>query len=78
MNVAIFTDAYLPDINGVATSISTLYHELVTHGHKVLIVTTTMPKGSDYVDSENVLRIHGRTLKRLYGYRMAAFIIVKH
>lgn len=73
MKVAIFTDAYTPDINGVATSVSILYHELVNHGHQALIVTTTMPKGSDYVDNENVLRIHGRTLKRLYGYRMAGF-----
>lgn len=73
MNVVLFTDAYMPDINGVATSVSILYHELVSHGHKALIVTTTPPRGSDYVDTENVLRIHGWTLKKLYGYRMAGF-----
>ena len=60
MNIALFTDTYLPDINGVATSTSILRNELVKHGHQVLVVTTVLPHDSSYVDDEQfVLRLPG-------------------
>lgn len=71
MRIAIFTDTFLPDINGVATSIAILRDELVRHGHDVMIVTTVLPKGSSYQDRYPVVRIHGIDLKHLYGYRLA-------
>lgn len=71
MKIAIFTDTFLPDINGVATSVSILREELIAHGHDVMIVTTVLPKDSDYVDRIPVIRINGLDLKHLYGYRMA-------
>ena len=69
MNIAIFTDTYLPDINGVATSARILSKTLRRHGHQVLVVTTELPTGSDYVDDENVLRLPGIEVKKMYGYR---------
>ena len=69
MNIALFSDTYLPDINGVATSTHILRNELVKHGHNVLIVTTILPADSDYQDDEYVLRLPGLDLKKLYGYR---------
>jgi len=70
MNIALFSDTYLPDINGVATSTHILRDELVKHGHHVLVVTTILPHDSDYTDeNEDVLRIPGIDLKKLYGYR---------
>ena len=50
MNIALFSDTYLPDINGVATSTYILKSELKKHCHKVLVVTTILPSDSDYVD----------------------------
>ena len=70
MNIALFSDTYLPDINGVATSTYILKNELKKHGHNVLVVTTMLPHDSDYVDEDDyVLRLPGLDLKKLYGYR---------
>lgn len=72
MNIALFSDTYLPDINGVATSTNILKNELKKHGHQVLVVTTVLPYGSDYVDEDDyVLRLPGIDLKKLYGYRVS-------
>ena len=52
MNIGIFTDTYLPQINGVGTSVRMLETELRKRGHKVFIFTTTDPnadKQSPYV-----------------------------
>jgi len=72
MRIAIFTDSYLPDINGVANSTRILRDELAKHGHDVLIVTTELPSGSDYVDDIPVLRLPGVEIKQMYGYRMSS------
>ena len=67
MNIALFTDTYLPDINGVATSTHILRNELVKHGHHVLVVTTILPHDSHYKDeNQYVLRLPGLDLKKLY------------
>lgn len=71
MKIGIFTDTYLPDINGVATSSHTLRHALEKHGHEVVVVTSELPDDSDYIDEENVLRFPGIELKKIYGYRIA-------
>ena len=71
MNIALFTDTYLPDINGVATSTHILKNELVEHGHNVLVVTTQLPSDSTYEDDGHVLRLPGIDLKKLYGYRIS-------
>ncbi|MDY5278305.1 glycosyltransferase [Sharpea porci] len=72
MRIGIFTDTYLPDINGVATSSSILAKELIKHGHDVLIVTTELPEGSTYQDQGLVIRVPGLDLKKIYGYRLAS------
>lgn len=43
MNVALFTDSYYPQINGVATSVHMLKRELEARGHTVYVFTTTEP-----------------------------------
>ena len=48
MKIALFSDTYLPDINGVATSTNILRNELVRLGHDVLVVTSELPSDSDY------------------------------
>jgi len=44
MNVAIFTDTYFPDINGVASSVFTLSEELKKRGHNVYVFTVSEPR----------------------------------
>ena len=39
MRIGLFTDAYLPDINGVVSSVATLKHALEELGHTVFIIT---------------------------------------
>ncbi len=73
MKIAIFSDTYAPDINGVATSSRILRNELVRSGHEVVVVTSELPTDSDYVDNpeDNIIRVPGLELKRFYGYRSA-------
>lgn len=71
MKIAIFSDTYIPDINGVATSTKILRDELIKHGHEVVVVTSELPSESDYFDdpSDNILRVPGLEIQALYGYR---------
>lgn len=71
MKIAIFSDTYIPDINGVATSTKILRDELLKHGHEVVVVTSELPSESDYIDDpdDNILRVPGLEIQALYGYR---------
>ena len=44
MRIGIFSDTYIPNINGVATSIEMLKKGLEKLGHKVYIVTVNAEK----------------------------------
>lgn len=70
MKIALFSDTYVPDINGVATSTNILRNELIKLGHEVLVVTSELPSDSEYDDNDDyVLRVPGLELQALYGYR---------
>jgi len=71
MKIALFSDTYLPDINGVATSTHILRNELIKLGHEVMVVTSELPSDSDYEDEfdSNILRVPGLEIQALYGYR---------
>ena len=69
MNICLFSDSYLPEINGVATSVNSLYKLLKSYGHNVRVVTTTDQK--DVVIEGDVIRIPGITLKKIYGYKLS-------
>ncbi len=70
MRIAIFTDTYPPEINGVATSSFNLANVLKRHGHEVLVVTTNV-YNNKMMYEDGVIRIPGPELKWLYGYRRA-------
>lgn len=56
MRIGLFTDSYLPQVSGVATSIQTLTTELEKLGHEVYIFTTT--DGNADIDHErNIIRL---------------------
>ena len=69
MRVGIFTDSYLPDINGVVTSVVTLKKALEQLGHTVFIITNH--SGVKVVKEGNILRLPGVEIKKLYGYKMS-------
>ncbi len=70
MKVVIFTDTYIPEINGVATSCANLARTLKEHGEEVLVVTTNI-YGNELSIKDGVIRIPGIELKWLYNYRLA-------
>lgn len=57
MRIGLFTDSYLPQISGVATSIETLSNQLTQMGHQVYIFTTTDPNADPTNDQDNVIRL---------------------
>lgn len=71
MKIALFSDTYIPDINGVATSTNILRNKLVDLGHDVLVVTSELPSDTTYDESldDQVLRVPGLEIQALYGYR---------
>lgn len=55
MTIAIFSDTYMPVKNGVSTSINQLKEGMEQLGHKVIIVTISLP---DYQEvDENIIRV---------------------
>ena len=70
MRVALFTDTFPPEINGVAISTKSLRDVFIKNGHKVLVVTTN-PFSNKVTFEDNIIRIPGIELKKIYGYRFA-------
>jgi 1,2-diacylglycerol 3-alpha-glucosyltransferase len=70
MKVAIFTDTYPPEINGVATSCRNLYRTFKKHGEDVLVVATN-PYNEELAYNDDILRVPGLVMRHLYGYRAA-------
>ena len=69
MNIGLFSDTYIPDINGVANSTHILRCELEKHGHNVYVVATRPGAGlSEWDEDHKVLRLPGIVIKQLYGY----------
>ena len=71
MRVALFTDTYLPDVNGVVTSIELLRKQLEKHGHEAYVVCT-YPGLMKIKQEGKIIRIPGIELKQLYGYALAS------
>jgi len=70
MRIALFSDTYLPDINGVVSSVELLRKELVKLGHEVYVVSTY--KGILKVKKDGyIIRLPGIEVKKLFGYKVA-------
>jgi 1,2-diacylglycerol 3-alpha-glucosyltransferase len=76
MKIALFTDTYPPEINGVSVSVGLHQKVLLDQGHEVLVITTN-PFGKQIVINAGVIRIPGVELKKLYGYRLSTFFSAK-
>ena len=74
MRVGIFTDTYLPDINGVVSSVELLRKELEKNGHDAYIICTY--KGINKVKIEGkIIRLHGVEVIWLCAYFAFTFFI---
>lgn len=71
MKVAIFTETYLPDVNGVATHIKTLKDGLEALGHEVLIVKADSASRRNYIEKD-VMHCPAITAKKLYNYSISS------
>lgn len=71
MQIALFTDTYLPQINGVATHVKTLKEGLEAIGHTVLVVTADTSARRHSIE-DGVLRCPAAALKSLYDYGAAS------
>jgi len=77
MKIALFSDTYPPQINGVATATYTLAKTLRSHGHEVMVVTTSLANQHHLAVTDGVLRIPGLTIKRLYNYKFSSIYNTK-
>jgi 1,2-diacylglycerol 3-alpha-glucosyltransferase len=76
MRIALFTDTYPPEINGVSVSVDLHQKVLIDQGHDVLIITTN-PFGKHIDFNQGVIRIPGVEIKKIYGYRLSSFFNAK-
>ena len=76
MKIALFTDTYPPEINGVSVSVGVHQKVLLDQGHQVLVITTN-PFGKQILIDAGVIRIPGVELKKLYNYRLSSFFSAK-
>ncbi len=72
MRIVLFTETYLPYINGVVTHIKVLKDGLIARGHEVLIVCPD-PDAKKHYLLDGVLHCPARRLKKkiLYGYSVS-------
>ncbi|MEG2813363.1 MAG: glycosyltransferase [Oscillospiraceae bacterium] len=76
MKIALFTETYLPYINGVVTHVKALRDGLVKLGHDVLVVTANDKTMHHFVEN-GVLNCPGKSFKKLYNYGLAAPLSIK-
>lgn len=69
MRIGLFTDTYLPDVNGVVSSIETLRTALVDLGHEVYVVCTKASLEKAQLE-DHILRLPGVEAKMMYGYSL--------
>ncbi len=72
MRVAVFTDTYLPTVDGVVNSILNTRRTLREMGHEVLVVAPGT-KDRNAPEEDDVLFCRSRDLRRYPGYRLAIF-----
>ncbi len=71
MKIALFTETYLPYINGVVTHVKALRDGLEKLGHEVLVVTADTKTYHHYLE-DGVLYCPAAELKRIYNFGLAS------
>lgn len=76
MRIALFTETYLPQINGVVTHVKILKEGLEKLGNQVLVVTADYNTHRHYI-KDNVLHCPAKRLRRIYNNGIATPISEK-
>ena len=76
MRIGIFTDSYLPYINGVSTSVLMLKEALEKQGHEVFIVTVNPNKMKYEYEGDKIIRIPGIPVG-IYDYRLTSIYPIR-
>lgn len=72
MKIGFFADGYLPQKNGVATSVAEYADALASRGHEVTIIA---PKYPGYTDTKHkVIRLSSINYKKQVGVRLAIYL----
>lgn len=71
MRIVLFTETYLPHINGVVTHVKILRDGLLQQGHEVLVVTADYQTRHHYI-KDGILHCPAIKSKRFYGYGVAS------
>lgn len=71
MRIAIFSETYLPDVNGVATHVKILAEGLRKLGHEVLVVTADAKSNKNCIE-DGVLHCPAITAKHIYNYSLSS------
>ncbi|HRN96802.1 MAG TPA: glycosyltransferase [Candidatus Levybacteria bacterium] len=72
MKIGFFTDGYLPQKNGVATSVAEYAQGLQKKGHSVTIIAPKYPRFKD--KKNNVIRLSSINYKKSIGVRLAVYL----
>lgn len=72
MRIALFTETYLPHINGIVTHVKILREGLEQLGHEVMVVTADANAKRHFVDGNNILRCPAVVSKKFYGYSLSS------
>jgi len=70
LKIALFTDSYLPTVDGVVTSVLTTRHQLEADGHEVTVFAPEDPRRRVKRD-ENTIFVRAHELRHYPGYRFA-------
>jgi 1,2-diacylglycerol 3-alpha-glucosyltransferase len=70
MKIALFTDSYLPTVDGVVTSVLTTRRQLEEDGHEVVVFAPEDPSRREKREP-NTIFVRARELRHYPGYRLA-------
>ncbi len=70
MKIGIFTETFLPQVNGAVVSICNINKELIKRGHKVTVFS--VGEGHEKMDGYEVYRFHGWEVKGYSEYKYMA------
>ena len=72
MRIALFTDSYLPTVDGVVTSVLSTRRQLEAHGHEVVVFAPEDPRRRGAHETGTVY-VRAKEFRHYPGYRLAMF-----
>jgi len=72
LRIALFTDSYLPTVDGVVTSVLATRRELEAHGHRVFTFAPEDPNNGHHVERDTIF-VKAKEFRPYPGYRLAIF-----